>query len=408
MKKSVLKKYANFIVRVGANVQKDQEVFVYGSADQCEFIALVVEEAYRAGAKEVSVQWSYLPVTKLHYKKMSLRQLSLLPAWKEEKLKYQVEKLPACIHIVSDDPDGLKGVNFGKMAKSRQAVYPKIKPYRKAMENKYQWTIAAVPSPKWAKKVFPAEKTSAAVKMLWDAILKACHVDESNDVISEWGKLNAAFKSKKEFLTSQKFDYLEYKSKNGTDFRVGLMERSKWGGGSDTTLGGVVFNPNLPTEEVFTAPKRGEAEGKVVSTKPLSYNGALIENFEFTFKDGKAISWKAEKNGELLDKMLTMGENAAYLGEVALVPKESGVNKAGILFYETLFDENASCHLAFGEGYSDTVEGFETMTRDELKELGLNESMIHVDFMIGSDDLSITGFKGGKPFKIFENGTWAF
>ncbi|MFA6730095.1 MAG: aminopeptidase, partial [Eubacteriales bacterium] len=245
------------------------------------------------------------------------------------------------------------------------------------------------------------------VKMLWDAILKACHVDESNDVISEWGKLNAAFKSKKEFLTSQKFDYLEYKSKNGTDFRVGLMERSKWGGGSDTTLGGVVFNPNLPTEEVFTAPKRGEAEGKVVSTKPLSYNGALIENFEFTFKDGKAISWKAEKNGELLDKMLTMGENAAYLGEVALVPKESGVNKAGILFYETLFDENASCHLAFGEGYSDTVEGFETMTRDELKELGLNESMIHVDFMIGSDDLSITGFKGGKPVKIFENGNWA-
>lgn len=404
----MLKKYAELIVKVGANVQKGQEVFVYGSADQCEFITLVVEEAYKAGAKEVSVQWSYQPVTKLHYKKMTLKQLSLFPAWKEEKLKYQLDKLPACIHILSDDPDGLKGINYDKMAKSRQAVYPKIKPYREAMDNKYQWTIAAVPSPNWAKKVFPNERVSIAMKKLWDAIFTTCHLTEVNDAVDAWREHNKVFHSRKKFLTSKHFDYLEYKSSNGTDFKVGLMPGSKWGGGSDNTLQGVTFNPNMPTEEVFTAPKKGVAEGRVVSTKPLSYNGALIENFEFTFKDGKAVSWKAEKNGELLDKMLTMDEGACYLGEVALVPKESGVNKSGILFYETLFDENASCHLAFGKGYSDTVEGFESMTEEQLKECGLNDSMIHVDFMVGADDMTITGYKDGAPFEIFKNGTWAF
>ncbi len=408
MTKKMLKKYAELIVKVGANVQKGQEVFVYGSADQYEFITLVAEEAYKAGAKEVAVQWSYQPVTKLHYKKMTQKQLSQFPAWKEEKLKYQVEKLPACIHIVSDDPDGLKGVNFDKVAKSRQAVYPKIKPYREAMDNKYQWTIAAVPSSKWAKKVFPEDRTSAAVKKLWDAIFTTCHITDDNDAVSAWGEHNKIFKTRKEFLTAKKFDYLEYKSSNGTDFRVGLMPESKWGGGSDTTLQGVVFNPNMPTEEVFTAPKKGVAEGRVVSTKPLSYDGSLIENFEFTFKDGKAVSWKAEKNGGLLDKMLTMDEGASYLGEVALVPKESGVNKSGILFYETLFDENASCHLAFGKGYSDTVAGFENLTEEQLKALGLNDSMIHVDFMVGADDMSITGYKDGVPFEIFKDGTWAF
>ncbi len=408
MTKKLQKKYAELIVKVGANVQKGQEVFVYGSADQYEFITLVVEEAYKAGAKQVEVQWSYQPVTRLNYKKMTLKQLSKFPKWKEEKLKYQLEKLPACIHILSDDPDGLKGINYEKMAKSRQAIYPIIKPYREAMDNKYQWTIAAVPSPKWAKKVFPDDRVNVAVKKLWEAIFTTCHLTPANDAVGAWREHNRKFKQRKEFLTSKRFDYLEYKSSNGTDFRVGLMPESKWSGGDDTSLSGVSYNPNMPTEEVFTAPKKGVAEGRLVSTKPLSYNGVLIENFEFIFKDGKATSWKAEKNGELLDKMLSMDEGAAYLGEVALVPKESGVNKSGILFYETLFDENASCHIAFGKGYSDTVEGFENLTEAQLREKGLNDSMIHVDFMVGSDDLSIVGYKDGVAFEIFKDGTWAF
>ncbi len=408
MTKKMLRKYAELIVKVGANVQKKQEVFIDGSADQYEFITLLTEEAYKAGASEVTVNWSYQPITKLHYKKMSLKKLCEFPAWKEEKLKYQLERLPARIHVLSDDPDGLNGIDFEKLAKTNKAVLPKIKPYREAMDNKYQWTIAAVPSAKWAKKVFPGERTSAAVAKLWDAIFATCYIDAENDAVKAWEDRNNAFRTKKELLTSMHFDYLHYTSSNGTDFKVWLMPNSKWGGGSDTTLGGVEFNPNMPTEEVFTAPKKGGAEGRIVSTKPLSYNGALIENFEFTFKDGKAVSWKAEKNGEILDKMLSMDEGAAYLGEVALVPKDSGVNDTGILFYETLFDENASCHLAFGRGYPDTVEGFESKTREELASEGLNDSLIHVDFMVGSDDMSIDGYKDGKAFPIFRNGTWAF
>ena len=293
MTKKLQKKYAELIVKVGANVQKGQEVFVYGSADQYEFITLVVEEAYKAGAKQVEVQWSYQPVTRLNYKKMTLKQLSKFPKWKEEKLKYQLEKLPACIHILSDDPDGLKGINYEKMAKSRQAIYPIIKPYREAMDNKYQWTIAAVPSPKWAKKVFPDDRVNVAVKKLWEAIFTTCHLTPDNDAVGAWREHNRKFKQRKEFLTSKRFDYLEYKSSNGTDFRVGLMPESKWSGGDDTSLSGVSYNPNMPTEEIFTAPKKGVAEGRLVSTKPLSYNGVLIENFEFIFKDGKATSWKA-------------------------------------------------------------------------------------------------------------------
>lgn len=406
MTKTMLKKYAELIVRVGANVQKGQEVIINCSAEQHKFAAMLVEECYRVGASLVDVQWTYLPVTKLNMKKVKTEKLCQLPKWKEEKLKYQVEMLPACIHILSDDPDGLNGIDFEKMAKVRKATFPKIKPYRQAMENKYQWTIAAVPSDKWAKKVFPEVRTSKAVEMLWDAIFTTCHMN-CDDPIEYWNKLNASFKTRREKLTEMHFDYLHYTSANGTDFRVWLMPNSKWGGGNDMTLSGVPFNPNMPTEEVFTAPKKGCAEGRIVSTKPLSYNGALIENFEFTFKDGKAVSWKAEKNGSLLDEMLGMDENAPYLGEVALVPKESGVNQSGILFYETLFDENASCHLAFGKGYSDTVEGFESMTEEQLKECGLNDSMIHVDFMVGADDMTIIGYKDGVAYKIFENGTWA-
>lgn len=408
MNKTTLRKYAQLIVRCGANVQKKQEVVINCPVDQHDFALLVAEECYRAGASEVTMEWSYQPMTKLHYKKMTLKKLSEFPAWREEKLKHRANVLPAMLHILSDDPDGLNGVDFEKVSKSRQAVFPKIKPYRTAMESKYQWTIAAVPSPAWAKKVFPGERASVAVKKLWDAILATCYADGDNDTLAIWEKRNADFKKRCALLNEKKFDKLCYRSSNGTDFTVELMPVSRWGGGSDTTLGGITFNPNLPTEEVFTAPWKGRAEGRLVSTMPLSYNGALIENFEFTFHEGRVVSHKAEKNDDLLEKMITMDEGAAYLGEVALVPKGSGVAKCGVLFYETLFDENASCHIALGSGYADCMDGFENMTPDERKEKGLNDSMIHVDFMVGADDLSITGYKDGVPFEVFKNGTWAF
>ncbi len=407
MNKTMMKKYAALIARVGANIQKGQPVVIYAEVDQGEFVSYVTEECYKAGASRVSHEWSYQPITKMHYKYRTLKSLSTVPAWQEAKLQQAVEEVPCRIRIESADPDGLRGINREKMQKSRIATYPILKKYNDALENKDQWTIAAVPSYAWAKKVFPNEKKNKAFEMLWEAILSAVRITKDNDPVEEWRIHNEKFKSKCAWLNEQHFDYLEYKSANGTDFRCTLIPEGKWCGGGDTSLLGRFFNPNLPTEEIFISPMRGKAEGKLVSTKPLSYQGQLIENFYITFKDGKAVEWDAEKGKELLTQMLTMDEGASYLGELALVPKNSPISESGILFYNTLFDENASCHVAMGRGFMDTIVDFQNKTHEECHALGINDSMIHVDFMIGAPDMSITGYKNGKATPIFVNGTWA-
>ena len=356
----------------------------------------------------MDIDWNWQPITKLDFRNRTLKSLSTVQNWQEEKLKLMAEELPCRIYILSDDPDGLKGVNQTKMQKSRIAIYPIIKPYREAIENRHQWTIAAVPSFAWAKKVFPELPRRAAYEKLWEAILQSVHVTETNDPFAEWDAHNKNFKERCNWLNTQKFEKISYKSANGTDFTAWLMPEGCWKGGGDTTLSGVYFNPNLPTEEIFTSPCKGKAEGTLVSTKPLSYEGQLIENFSITFKDGKAVSWKAEKGESLLTKMITMDEGSAMLGELALIPCNSPINNSGILYYETLFDENASCHVALGLGFNDCVDGYENLTNEECKALGVNESMIHVDFMIGAPDLCITGYKNGKAIPIFENGEWAF
>ena len=407
MNKTLMKKYAALIARVGANVQKGQPVVIYAEVDQGEFVSYVTEECYKAGASRVSHEWSYQPITKMNYKYRTLKSLSTVPAWQEAKMQQMVEDVPCRIRIESADPDGLRGINRDKVQKSRIATYPIMKKYNDALENKDQWTIAAVPSYAWAKKVFPGEKKNKAYEMLWDAILNAVRVTKDNDPVEEWRLHNEKFKEKCAWLNEQHFDYLEYKSANGTDFRASLIPEGKWCGGGDTSLLGRFFNPNLPTEEIFTSPKRGMADGKLVSTKPLSYQGQLIENFYITFKDGKAVEWDAEKGKELLTQMLTMDEGAAYLGELALVPKNSPISESGILFYNTLFDENASCHVAMGRGFMDTIVDFQNKSHEDCHALGINDSMIHVDFMIGAPDMSITGYKNGKATPIFVNGTWA-
>ena len=293
-----------------------------------------------------------------------------------------------------------------RIAKARMAKYPKQKPYIDAMENKYQWCIAAVPGKEWAKKVFPDLSVDEAVEKLWESILDASRVDE--DPVSSWDKHNRTLKERCAFLNSCRFDYLEYKSSNGTDFKVGLNEKGLFLGGAEQNLNNSIwYNPNIPSEEVFTSPLRGKAEGKVVATKPLSYQGKLIENFWVEFKDGKVINTGAEKNGDLLEQMVKMDEGASYLGECALIAYDSPINNTGILFYNTLFDENASCHLALGRGFTNCLEGFENYTFEQCKEIGVNDSMIHVDFMIGSKDMSIVGvMKDGKRVQIFKNGNW--
>lgn len=408
MTKTMQRKYARLIARVGANIKKGQPVRIYCEADQHEFITILVSECYKAGASRVEVDWSFQAVTKLNYKHRTLKSLSEVPAWQEERLKLMVEEVPCRIYIESEDPYGLAGVNREKMQKSQMARYKITKKYSDALENKDQWCIAAVPSYAWAKRVFPNETKNKAYNMLWDAILETVYVTKDNDPEEAWKNHNANLKKRTAYLNDKKFDYLHYKSANGTDFKAWLIPESHWCGGGETTLSGNFFNPNLPTQEVFISPKKGFAEGKVVSTKPLSWQSQIIDEFYIVFEDGKAVEWDAKVGKDLLDKMLTMDEGAKYLGELALIPHDSPIANTGILFYNTLFDENASCHVALGRGFCDTVDGFEDKSLEECQALGVNDSMIHVDFMIGAPDLEITGYKDGVAYPIFKDGNWAF
>lgn len=408
MKKSVLKKYAALIVRTGANVQKGQDVTIQASVDQSELVKMIVKEAYLAGARQVTVDWNCSAVTRLMYRYETIKTLSAVPAWKQEKLAYQVETKPCMIYLMSDGPDSLKGVNPNKMSKVQARRYPIIKPYRDALDNQYQWTIAAAPSEEWAKKVFPKERTKAAVEKLWKTILDCVYVTEDNDPEAVWKEHNDSFAARSNWLNSLKLKELHYESANGTNFTVGLLPNVKWEGGSEISLQNIEFSPNLPTEEIFTSPCKGKAEGVLVATKPLSYQGQLIDGFSIVFENGKAVDCHAEVGEEILRSMINSDPNAGYLGEVALIPVGSPINQSGVLFYNTLFDENASCHVALGRGFTNLLEGYETMSQEELENSGINSSMIHVDFMIGSDDMKITGTKeDGTQVVIFENGTWA-
>lgn len=407
MKKRTLREYARLIATKGANIQKNQHVVISAELDQPEFIEILVDECYKAGAAFVDVMWEHQPLTKLNVRHQSQKNLSKVFDWELERMKHFENTLPARIYILSDDPDGLKGINQQKLSKALQIRRKAFKPYRDRMDNRYQWCIAAVPGVKWAKKMFPNDTKKQAVDKLWDAILKASRAD--SNPIEQWNEHNADIKKRCDFLNSLNLEYLVYKSKNGTDFKVGLIEGTQFLGGKGTTINGIEYNANIPTEEVFISPKKGVAEGIVYSTKPLSYQSQLIENFSITFKDGKAVECKAEKNEALLKELINMDENACYLGECALVPYNSPINLIGKLFYNTLFDENAACHLALGAGFNDCVIGFENKTFDECKEMGINDSIVHEDFMIGSEDLDIIGIdKDGKQTQIFKNGNWAF
>lgn len=407
MNKTQLKRYAKLIARCGINVKDGQDVFVTAGLDQPEFVELVVEELYKAGAANVYVDWSHQPLAKLNNKYCTLEDLSKVTPWAEEKLKYMTEKLPARLFIDSDDPDGLNGMDIEKMSKAGIARSKVIKPYRDAIDNKHQWCIAAVPGVAWAKKVFPELSASKAVEKLWDTILSASRADGA-DPVKEWAKHNDDLARKCDYLNSLKLVSLEYKSSNGTDFKVGLIPGGVFCGGGESTLDGRYFNPNIPSEEVFTSPMKGVAEGIVYSTKPLSYQGQLIENFSVRFENGRAVEVKAEKGQELLEKMINMDENACMLGECALIPYDSPINNTGVLFFNTLFDENASCHLALGAGFTNCLAGYEDMTREEALAKGINDSTIHVDFMIGAEDLDIVGVtESGERIQIFKDGGWA-
>ncbi len=407
MKKTVLREYARLIVRCGANVQKGQSVVVFAGLDQPEFVQMVVEEAYKAKAREVTVEWNYQPLTKIHYRYRSQKVLGEVKEWEKARLEHNCQELPCRIMLMSEDPDGLKGINMEKVAKANQMRYPIIKPYRDRIQNRHQWVIAAVPGAAWAKKVFPGLRTSVAMEKLWEAILFTSRVNE--DPVKAWEAHNADLDARCSYLNKLNLRSLHFTADNGTDLTVGLIPESEWKGGGDTTIQGVFFNPNIPTEECFISPMKGQAEGIVYSTKPLSYRGQLIDKFFIRFEGGKAVESGAEVGADLLKTMLEMDEGAAYLGECALVPQHSPICESGILFYNTLFDENAACHLAMGMGFADTIKDFENKSLEECRELGINDSMIHEDFMIGCDSMNIDGIcEDGTVAPIFRSGNWAF
>ena len=407
MKKTVLREYARLIVRCGINVQKGQDVLVYAGLDQPEFVQMVVEECYKAKAREVTVFWDYQPLQKIHTRYQSVKTMGTVTEWQKARQQHYCDTLPCRLHIISEDPDGLKGVNMQKVAKARQMTYPILKSYIDQREGKQQWCIAAVPGAAWAKKVFPGLRTSVAMEKLWEAIIATSRVNE--DPVKAWEQHNADLTARCQYLNNLGIQSLHYTADNGTDLTVGMIPEAVFCGGAEVSRQKITFNPNIPTEECFISPMKGKAEGIVYSTKPLSYQGQLIENFSIRFENGKAVEAKAEKGEELLNTMIAMDEGAAYLGECALVPQASPICQSGLLFYNTLFDENAACHLALGRGFPDTIKDHHSKTLEECRELGINESMIHEDFMIGCDTMNIDAIcADGKVVPIFRNGNWAF
>jgi len=407
MKQTVLRSYARLIARAGINIQKGQEVIITCDLDQPKFVELLVDECYKAGAAKVTVRFEYQPLEKLHVRHQSVTVMGKVEEWEKARLKHYVDTLPCRIYLESSDPDGLRGINQSKIAKARQKTWPIIKPFRDAMDNKYQWCIAAVPGVAWAKKLFPDLPRGRAIEKLWEAILFTSRV--TDDPMKAWEEHNRDLHDRCAYLNSLGIKQLHYKGDNGTDLTVGMIPEAEFKGGCDKTKAGIEFNPNIPSEECFISPMKGQAEGIVYATKPLSYQGELIENFSVRFENGRAVEVKAEKNQALLEQMIAMDEGAACLGECALVPVNSPISESGLLFFNTLFDENAACHLALGVGFPDTIRGYEEKTTEECYKLGINESMIHVDFMIGYEGLDIDALtEDGKTIPVFRRGKWAF
>ena len=408
-KENLLKKYAKLAIYQGVNVQKNQTLVISSPIECAKFTRMLVEEAYIKGAKEVVVQWNDELTGKLKYKYSPMEVFETVPEWvKESRLSYAKEG--ACfLSISASDPELLKDVDPKKVATFRKASSIASREFSsRLMSNENAWSIVSIPTVGWAKKVFPNVSEDEAVEKLWDAIFKIVRVD-SQDPVKAWEEHKNTLKKNMDFLNSKRFKSLHYTNSLGTDLIIQLPEKHLWAGGAEFTQDGTEFIANMPTEEIFSMPKKTGVNGKVVSSMPLNYGGNLINYFSLTFKDGKVVDFSAEEGYETLKNLLDTDEGAKYLGEVALVPYNSPISNSNIIFFNTLYDENASCHLAFGKAYSLCIKDGEKMSEEELLKEGANDSLTHVDFMIGTKDLQITGTTyDNEKFDIFVNGNWAF
>jgi len=406
VKEHLIEKLAELAVKVGANVQQDQVVVVNSSTETKELARKITLQAYKAGAKKVMLNWTDDYVSRYGLDYMSTETLSTVPEWLIGKYKELVEDGACVISITSPIPGLNKGVDPKKMQQSsiaRSKALSFVQDHM--MGNRTQWTIVAAPNAVWAKKVFPDLAEDEAIEALWDAILQASRVTDDNDPIQEWKEHNDRLLSHNNILNDYQFESLYFKNSLGTDITIKLVDNHIWAGGGEFSTKGVWFNPNIPTEENFTMPFKTGVNGKVVATKPLNYQGTLIEDFWLVFKDGKVVDFDAKKEKDALKNLLEYDEGSSYLGEIALISYDSPISNSNILFLNTLFDENASCHMALGRAYPMNIKGGNDSSLEELQKKGYNFSMAHSDFMFGSKDLQIVGTtKDGKKVTIFKDG----
>lgn len=404
----LLKEYARLAVKVGVNIQPGQMLLINSPVDAALFTRMIVEEAYNAGASKVEVNWNDGIISKLFYEKASEDALTEVPEWKILEKKYFIEKNGAVLSITSVDPAIFKNVDPARMARASKASAPKFKFYSDyVMASKTQWAVVAYPNLKWAKKVYPDLTDEEAYQKLLEAILYTSRVNEDDDVIATWNTHMKKLEEHNNILNNYNFKTLHFKNNLGTNLEIGLVDNHIWAGGGELSEKGIFFAPNIPTEETFTMPHNKKINGTVVSTKPLSVRGNVIPKFKLTFKDGVVVDYEAEEGKDILKTLLETDEGSKSLGEVALISDDSPISNLGILFYNTLFDENASCHLALGNAYSMNVKNGTKMTEEELKKIGYNESNIHVDFMFGSSDMEIVGTTHtGEKVQIFRKGNF--
>ncbi len=403
-----IEKYADLAVQVGVNIQKDQTLVINASIESAPFVRLVTKKAYEAGARHVNVMWSDDEVTRLRYDLAPGESFLDAPIWKAKEMEDLASKGAALMSIVSSSPDVLKGVDPERIANNHKTAGKAMSKFRQYIQSdKISWTVIAVPSDRWAKLVFPDAEEGTHIEKLWDAIISSVRADQA-DPVQAWKDHDASLHQRVDYLNNKNYKKLHYTAP-GTDLTVELPSGHLWVGAGSTNEKGDVFMANMPTEEVFTVPLKTGVNGTVSSTKPLSYGGNVIDKFTLTFKDGRIVDVKAEENEELLKNLIESDEGAHYLGEIALVPFNSPISQSNVLFYNTLFDENASNHLAIGNAYAFCIEGGKKMSQEELDENGLNSSIVHEDFMIGSDKMDIDGItENGDKEAVFRSGDWAF
>ena len=408
--KKMYEKLADLAIRRGVNLQKDQPLVIRANIRDIEFVRILVKKAYEQGARSVEIDWRDEELQIMNYNCRSVESLSDVPDWVYDRIKLQHDQKACYLSVISDKPGALKDVDTAKLDAYQQAYYKKTADLMGyTMNNEGQWCVFGIPSKEWAKVVFPEMDEDEAYEKLGDAIFAVSRVSEDNDPIEDWKKHDDELSEHARRLNELNLKEIHFTSSLGTDLTVGLVEDHIWVGGGCTTPDGVFFDPNIPTEECFCMPLKNSVNGIVYASKPLSYNGKVIEDFWLRFEDGKVVDYDAKKEKESLKQLLEFDEGSSYLGEVALVPYDSPVSRSGILFYDTLYDENAACHLALGRPYPENIKNGESMSKQELKDHGANDSMQHEDFMFGTRDLGADGIKkNGEVVPIFRDGNFVF